>query len=98
MKKCSLHYCQRLRRCWYAWSPQRRCRSMDSLVYVGARFIWACIIPVLLARKSRTLAHGVQGFVVPGGNLALGLVLIFGVLTAVFHMMAMANLLPAFKG
>ncbi|WP_326497574.1 aromatic amino acid transport family protein, partial [Vibrio cholerae] len=33
--------------------------------------IWACIIPVLLARKSRTLANGAQGFVVPGGNLAL---------------------------
>lgn len=67
--------------------------------YAGAAAtIWACIIPVLLARKSRTLANGAQGFVVPGGNLALGLVLIFGVLTAVFHMMAMANLLPAFKG
>lgn len=67
--------------------------------YAGAAAtIWACIIPVLLARKSRTLANGAQGFVVPGGNLALGIVLIFGVLTAVFHMMAMANLLPAFKG
>ncbi|EGR1449694.1 transposase [Vibrio cholerae] len=67
--------------------------------YAGAAAtIWACIIPVLLARKSRTLANGSQGFVVPGGNLALGLVLIFGVLTAVFHMMAMANLLPTFTG
>ncbi|HDY7991768.1 TPA: aromatic amino acid transporter [Vibrio vulnificus] len=67
--------------------------------YAGAAAtVWACIIPVLLAYKSRSMENGYQGFVVPGGMSVLVLVLGFGVLTAIFHMLAMANMLPTFTG
>lgn len=67
--------------------------------YAGAAAtVWACIIPVLLAYKSRSMENGHQGFVVPGGMSVLVLVLGFGVLTAIFHMLAMANMLPTFAG
>ncbi|EJL6392415.1 transposase [Vibrio vulnificus] len=67
--------------------------------YAGAAAtVWACIIPVLLASKSRSMENGYQGFVVPGGISVLILVLGFGVLTAIFHMLAMANMLSAFTG
>lgn len=67
--------------------------------YAGAAAtIWTCIIPVLLARKSRQLPEGQTGLVVPGGKFSLGLVLLFGIFTALFHFLAMADLLPAFTG
>lgn len=67
--------------------------------YAGAAAtIWTCIIPVLLARKSRQLPEGQKGLVVPGGKFSLGLVLLFGICTALFHFLAMADLLPAFTG
>ncbi|HFQ4955195.1 TPA: aromatic amino acid transporter [Vibrio vulnificus] len=67
--------------------------------YAGAAAtVWACIIPVLLAYKSGSMENGYQGFVVPGGMSVLVLVLGFGVLTAIFHMLAMANMLPTFTG
>lgn len=67
--------------------------------YAGAAAtVWACIIPALLVMKSRSKDNGDEGFVVPGGKIMVGLVVSFGVLTAVFHFMAMAGVLPAFNG
>ncbi|MBV7298422.1 aromatic amino acid transporter [Enterovibrio paralichthyis] len=67
--------------------------------YAGAAAtVWACIIPALLAMKSRTLAGGQQGFMAPGGKAMIGAVILFGVLTALFHFLAMAGLLPSFIG
>lgn len=63
--------------------------------YAGAAAaVWACIIPALLARKSRMLEGGRAGFMAPGGNAAIVLVLVFGVLTVLFHFMGMAGWLP----
>ncbi|MGO1659979.1 MAG: aromatic amino acid transport family protein, partial [Marinobacter sp.] len=63
--------------------------------YAGAAAaVWACIIPALLARKSRMLEGGRSGFMAPGGNAAIVLVLVFGVLTVLFHFMGMAGWLP----
>lgn len=63
--------------------------------YAGAAAaVWACIIPALLARKSRMLEGGKIGFMAPGGKAAIALVLVFGVLTILFHFMGLAGLLP----
>ncbi|WP_060990254.1 aromatic amino acid transport family protein [Photobacterium leiognathi] len=64
----------------------------------AAATIWACIIPALLAKKTRQCKASKEGFVVPGGNVTVYVVIGFGVVTAIFHIMAMANLLPIFKG
>ncbi|MGM0570923.1 aromatic amino acid transporter [Marinobacter sp.] len=63
--------------------------------YAGAAAaVWTCIIPALLARKSRVL-HGTRsGFMVPGGPAVILLVLVFGVLTVAFHFMGLFGLLP----
>ncbi|MBF4313389.1 transposase, partial [Vibrio anguillarum] len=54
--------------------------------YAGAAAtIWACLIPALLARKSRTLEGGQEGFMAPGGNAMIGMLILFGIATAVFH-------------
>lgn len=67
--------------------------------YAGAAAtVWACIIPALLATKSRSLANGNKGFMAPGGKLMVGIVILFGALTALFHFMAMLGKLPAFVG
>lgn len=67
--------------------------------YAGAAAtIWACLIPALLARKSRTLEGGQEGFMAPGGNAMIGMLILFGIATAVFHFMSMMNLLPTFSG
>ncbi|SIO95137.1 aromatic amino acid transporter [Vibrio spartinae] len=67
--------------------------------YAGAAAtIWACLIPALLARKSRTLEGGREGFMAPGGNAIIGMLIVFGIATAVFHFMSMMNLLPTFSG
>lgn len=66
--------------------------------YAGAAAtVWACLIPALLARKSRRLEGSHEGFVAPGGNTMIGVLILFGVLTAVFHFMSMLNLLPVFS-
>jgi tryptophan-specific transport protein len=63
--------------------------------YAGAAAaVWACIVPALLARKSRTLKGGRRGFMAPGGQLGIALVLIFGGLTILFHFMGLAGWLP----
>ena len=67
--------------------------------YAGAAAtVWTCIIPALLARKSRMLDNGNDGFKAPGGNAMIMLVMGFGVLTAVFHFMSMLGVLPSFTG
>ncbi|MBA5761506.1 transposase [Vibrio sp. 404] len=67
--------------------------------YAGAAAtVWACIIPAMLAYKSRTREGGEEGFKAPGGNAMIGLVIAFGVFTAIFHIMAMMGMLPAFLG
>ncbi|MGB2110053.1 MAG: aromatic amino acid transporter [Marinobacter vinifirmus] len=63
--------------------------------YAGAAAaVWACIIPALLAWKSRTLQGGKTGFMAPGGKAAIVLVLLFGVVTVLFHFMGLAGWLP----
>ena len=59
---------------------------------------WACIIPALLAKKSRELAPQGGGFKAPGGQPMVVAVILFGVLTAIFHLMAMAGMLPIYTG
>lgn len=63
--------------------------------YAGAAAaVWACIVPALLARKSRMLEGGATGFMAPGAKVAIILVLVFGVSTIVFHFMGLAGVLP----
>ncbi len=64
----------------------------------AAATIWTCIIPAILAKTLRQRVPVQEGFVVPGGNVTIYVVIVFGVLTAAFHLLAMANLLPVFKG
>lgn len=60
--------------------------------YAGAAAaVWACIIPALLAWKSRTLEGGRAGFMAPGGQALILLVLVFGVVTVVFHFLGLAG-------
>ncbi|PSV99442.1 aromatic amino acid transporter [Photobacterium lipolyticum] len=67
--------------------------------YAGAAAtVWTCIIPALLVRKARTLENGDKGFKAPGGQPMIVVVIGFGILTAVFHFMAMLGILPAFTG
>ncbi len=68
--------------------------------YAGAvATLWTCIIPPLLAWKVRS-AQGDkgEGFRAPGGVLMIALVILFGVLTAVFHLLNMVGWLPAYTG
>lgn len=64
----------------------------------AAATIWACIIPAMLAKALRQRVPAQEGFVVPGGSMTINVVITFGVLTAAFHLLAMANVLPVFKG
>ncbi|MFV0449896.1 MAG: aromatic amino acid transporter [Vibrio sp.] len=67
--------------------------------YAGAAAtVWACLTPAFLARKSRSMEGGHEGFMAPGGNAMIATLIVFGVLTAVFHFMSMLNLLPVFTG
>jgi tryptophan-specific transport protein len=67
--------------------------------YAGAAAtVWACITPALLVRKSRKLSQGSEPHLAPGGNIAIAAVILFGIATAVFHFLSLAELLPLFKG
>lgn len=67
--------------------------------YAGAAAtVWACIIPALLARKARKTAPKATGFKAPGGQMMILAVISFGVLTALFHFLSMAQVLPAYNG
>ena len=71
---------------------------VTAIGYAGAvATIWTCIIPAVLVYKVRQ--QGLQeGFKVGGGNLLIGAVILFGVLVAVFHFLAMFEMLPVYKG
>ncbi|MGF1748019.1 aromatic amino acid transporter [Vibrio cionasavignyae] len=67
--------------------------------YAGAAAtVWACIIPAMLAKKTRDGENGSEGFRAPGGTVMIYLVIGFGVLTAVFHFLSMLGMLPMFTG
>lgn len=67
--------------------------------YAGAAAtVWACIIPALLAYKSRSMKGGQEGFIAPGGQPMIIMVILFGLLTAVFHFLSMLGHLPVFNG
>lgn len=63
--------------------------------YAGAAAtVWTCIIPAMLARKSRMTEEGKNGFMAPGGNQMIVVVFVFGVAVAVFHFLGVFGLLP----
>lgn len=64
----------------------------------AAATIWTCIVPALLVYKIRQRPEGQQGFKAPGGQLALWIVLSFGVITAIVHVLTLLNLLPQYTG
>lgn len=71
--------------------------------YAGAvATLWTCIIPALLAWKVRAgkseQGGKGDGFRAPGGLPMIVGVLLFGVLTALFHLLNMAGLLPVYTG
>jgi tryptophan-specific transport protein len=67
--------------------------------YAGAAAtVWTCIIPALLVRKSRSLPDGNKGFMAIGGNAMIYVVIGFGVITALFHILSMVGILPIFLG
>ncbi|KAE9527772.1 aromatic amino acid transporter [Testudinibacter aquarius] len=67
--------------------------------YAGAvATIWTCMTPALLARKSRQLHPEDSGFKVKGGKVTIYLVMLFGLLVAVFHVLAMLGKLPNYLG
>ncbi len=64
--------------------------------YAGAvATIWTCIIPAILVKKARK-KYGSENAI--GGDVAVVLLIVFGVCTALFHFLAMFKLLPAFVG
>lgn len=72
---------------------------LKAIGYAGAvATIWTCMIPALLAYKSRKMPNGTTGFMVRGGTPLIIFVAVFGVCTALFHFLAMFGALPAFKG
>ena len=62
-----------------------------------AATIWAVIVPALLAYKVRQQYPDSKGFKVPGGTPLIAIVVLFGVITATCHLLAMADILPVFK-
>ncbi len=64
--------------------------------YAGAvATIWTCIIPAILVKKARK-KYGSENAI--GGDVAVVLLIFFGICTALFHFLAMFKLLPAFVG
>ncbi len=61
-----------------------------------AAAVWAVIIPALLARASRK-KFGSPLFRSGGGNGMIILVLVFGVATAIIHILSSFNLLPVYQ-
>ncbi len=67
--------------------------------YAGAvATIWTCIIPALLAKKSREKYYQEGNFTVIGGNFSVYVVIAFGVMTIICYFLAMFHYLPVFKG
>lgn len=71
---------------------------LKAIGYAGAvATIWTCIIPALLAYKSRKI-NAAATFRVCGGNGLIIFIALFGVFVAIFHFLAMFDYLPVFKG
>ncbi|OOF71127.1 aromatic amino acid transport family protein [Rodentibacter caecimuris] len=67
---------------------------LKAIGYAGAvATIWVCIIPALLVYKVRKKMTK-NPFRVCGGTLLLIVIILFGLLTALFHFLAMFNYLP----
>ncbi|MGL4251006.1 MAG: aromatic amino acid transporter [Aeromonas sp.] len=68
--------------------------------YAGAvATIWTCLTPALLVLKFRGRAANsgiTPHFVTPGGKAMVWLLALFGLATALFHFLSMANLLPVY--
>lgn len=77
---------------------------VSAIAYAGAAAaVWTCIIPALLVYRSRQLKKSKriderEVFKVKGGYFVIFLVLIFGVLTASFHLLDMVGWLPQYLG
>lgn len=72
---------------------------LKAIGYAGAvATIWTCIIPALLAYKSRKINAAATTFRVFGGNGLIIFIVLFGVFVAIFHFLAMFDYLPVFKG
>lgn len=67
--------------------------------YAGAiATIWACFIPALLVLKKRQQRPEKEDkFKTPGGLFSVYLVIVFGALTALFHILNMLNVLPQYS-
>lgn len=68
---------------------------VKAIGYAGAvATVWTCMIPALLVMKIRRRQDAPRAFTTPGGMAAVVMVLCFGMLTAVFHVLAMLGVLP----
>lgn len=61
-----------------------------------AATVWSVIVPALMLNASRK-KHGTSAFVTPGGTLTVPLLLVFGMLTAVCHILFVFNVLPMYR-
>ncbi|MCL1143462.1 tryptophan permease [Shewanella gaetbuli] len=62
-----------------------------------AASIWAVIVPGLLAYKTRKMFPNSQTYRVPGGTGLIVIVVLFGAVTAMCHLLAMAGILPVYQ-
>ncbi|ABV89305.1 tryptophan permease [Shewanella pealeana] len=61
-----------------------------------AATIWAAIVPAMMAYKVRAMYPDSTSYKVPGGNAVIAIVILFGVITAACHLLAMADMLPLY--
>lgn len=61
-----------------------------------AATIWAAIVPAMMAYKVRVMYPDSTSYKVPGGNAVIAIVILFGIVTAACHLLAMADLLPLY--
>jgi len=61
-----------------------------------AATIWAAIVPAMMAYKVRVMYPDSTSFKVPGGTAVIVIVILFGVVTAACHLLAMAGMLPVY--
>ena len=61
-----------------------------------AATIWAAIVPAMMAYKVRVMYPDSTSYKVPGGNAVIAVVILFGIVTAACHLLAMADLLPLY--
>lgn len=69
---------------------------LPAIAWAGlAAAIWSVIVPALLLRASRQRG-GHDIFITPGGNLLAPLLLLYGCVTAVCHVLVVFNVLPTY--